>query len=134
MPTLCNRIIRSFANRPTLRQLFYVLVSKWGLANNRAAYNKLSLVRRVASLRRDARSGGRDRSIYDFESWESMAEALEERMYQFQYDRDRTQDKLFLIGCEKNGMRSGFIEAFSRPYGIPASRWAATPPRPIRTW
>jgi hypothetical protein len=48
-----------------------------------------------------------------------MADAISDRVAEYRRDRDRSQDKLFLVACEKNGMRSAFIDAFTDPYGIP---------------
>lgn len=120
LPAICNRIIRGFTSRPTLRQLFYQLVSHFGLANNKSAYDKLS--HESAEWRRQGRMDDlidQTRNIYDYESWDSMADALKDRVAEFRLDRDATQDRLYLIAVEKNGMRAAFIDSFMDPYGIP---------------
>ena len=122
LPDICNKIIRdrrSMGRRTPLRKLYYKLLSR-GLTNNEPAYNKLS--RRTAEWRRQ---GIMDdlvdltRSIYDMESWDTMSEAVEDRVAEFRMDRDRTQEELLMIGVEKNELREDFLEWYGDPYGIP---------------
>lgn len=105
--------------RPTLRQLFYRLVSAQVLRNTASEYS--ALAQRSAQARRDGDFPeliDRGRSVHRLAAWASSRDAMGDLIGGYHRDRTAGQDFGLYLGVEKAGMISQ-LEYWFTHLGIP---------------
>lgn len=118
-----NLIIEQYANlgyKMTLRQLYYQLVSKAIIPNNKNEYGKLS------TLLKEGRMAGyvdwnaiedRLRVPYIPYSVDNIQDAIEDTISHYRLDRQRGQDTYVEVWVEKDAL-SGILKRVTRKYHI----------------
>ena len=114
-----NEVYEQQGYRPTLRQVFYRLVSDQCIPNTEAAYKRLSAL--TAEARRDGwfpPLADATRSIYTQRSFRDLDDLAGDAAFKFRLDRWATQERLVVIAVEKRGMLTQFQTEFGH-YGFP---------------
>src|SRR5918912_4161307 len=100
-------IVNSYETDVTLRQLFYRLVSDETLRNTQSDYTQLA--HRTAALRRDQTFPAmvdRTRALSRMESWDSIEEAVNERVKEFRLDHSEGQSCDIFLFVEKSALEN----------------------------
>jgi hypothetical protein len=100
-------IVNSYETDVTLRQLFYRLVSDEILRNTKSDYT--ALASRTAALRRDRAFPAmvdRTRALERMQSWNSVEEAVNERVNEFRLDHSEGQRCSIYVFVEKAALEN----------------------------
>ena len=114
-----NTVYEQQGYRPTLRQVFYRLVSDQWIPNTEASYKRLSSL--TAEARRDGwfpPLADATRDIYVPANFTGLDDLSATAARSFRVDRWATQEKLVVIAVEKRGMLAQFEAEFGY-YGFP---------------
>lgn len=112
-------IVLGYDTPPTLRQLYYRLVSEGLIPNREGAYKGLSA--RTAEGRREGTFPAltdRTRSVSQIPAWTSPGEAVGELAESFTFDRTAGQDVQIWVAVEKDAL-AGQLVAWYANLGVP---------------
>lgn len=117
---LAREIVESYDTPVTLRQLFYQLVARQLIDNNQSHYKRLSSL--TAEARRDGtfpELTDRTRTIHEYQSFTSPADALDYTAEIYRRDRTEGQPVSIYLGVEKAGIVNQLQTWFGDPLGLP---------------
>jgi hypothetical protein len=114
-----TRIVHGYRTGVTLRQLFYRLVAAQLIPNTISAYKGLSA--RTAEARREGSFPSlfdQTRSVRGYQTFDSVADALEDLPYRYRKDRTAGQEFQVWVGVEKHALE-GLMFGWFGDLGVP---------------
>ncbi|HBH87259.1 MAG TPA: hypothetical protein DDY17_06640 [Syntrophaceae bacterium] len=116
-----QKILDSYSNKITLRQLYYQLVARQIIPNHQSQYAKLSrlcVIGRDEGILNEEDFADRLRMLDKPASWQSLSSFMDTVKRSYRRDKWQNQERYIEIWTEKDALRS-VITLVTHSYGVP---------------